>query len=200
MSRLQLVVICTAVVQLVVAAIRFVLVAANPGTRAGTILNFVALVVCGILGLVTQRTGAMSRSAVALNWVLAVLWSWGLLGAIGRATNDPELANWLPTVVGCTLAIIIPCAINGVAVAFLPKRTAGNPRTEAKPSHDNAYSRLADGSLDDVLLRFADLKAKGVVTDEQFAAMMAKLYSSLSTATPPETRVGDERSGPGVYR
>jgi hypothetical protein len=122
LNRLRITVVCTAAVQLVVALMWFGLIAANPNPRRGTVVNLVALVVAAMLALRAQHRGAMRRTTVTLNWLLAALWTWGLMAVTVRLGSDPDLARSATTIVVSTLAIIVPCIVNGIAVALLPRR------------------------------------------------------------------------------
>jgi hypothetical protein len=118
MSLLRWTVSLVALVQIAVAIWWFASVFPNPKT--GTVIN---LAILALLGLWTLRTRTAQRwhgFISLLNFFQAVMWGYSLPGAMGRVQD--HAAPVIGIMVIMTLAIIIPCVINGIAVLPLPRR------------------------------------------------------------------------------
>lgn len=122
MNPIRRTVLIVAIIQILVACIWFILILANPNSKTGTIINLFGLLGCGVLGLIAQKDGDMIRTAITLNWILVVLWSIGLIRVFSAFIGIPELYGALTIITVTTMAIIIPCAVNGVCLVMLPNQ------------------------------------------------------------------------------
>jgi hypothetical protein len=104
-----------ALVQMAVAIWWFVSVLPKPKT--GTVIHLAILALVGFWAISTRRAQRSHAVISLLNFYLAIAWGIGLTSM----EQTPHVAHpWL--VVAMTLAIIIPCIINGIAVLLLPRR------------------------------------------------------------------------------
>lgn len=115
LSCLRWTISLVALAQIAVAIWWFASVQAH--AKTATLIHLGMLATAGLWALRT-RVAQRSHGVVALlNFYLAFIWGVGLT-RLERATDVTN--PW--TVVAMTLAIIIPCVINGMAVLMLPRR------------------------------------------------------------------------------
>ncbi len=126
MNHIRLTVLVVALIQILIASLWLILVCFDPNPGTWTIVHLLALIGCGVLGLIARKNGQMIRTAIALNWILVILWSIGLLQIFSMFLSAPEHHDMLLLNTMMRLALIFPCVLNGfclIKLSHLKPRT-----------------------------------------------------------------------------
>jgi hypothetical protein len=116
-SPLRIVILVCALAQIAVALLWFNFLRTHPTKSQGLVLNLLALVGVGYASIFTARTGKFRKTVITLDWIIAVLWTIGSLIAFSELQEGGRIRA---IAIGSSLAVVLPCVINGIAVAFLP--------------------------------------------------------------------------------
>jgi Short C-terminal domain/Phospholipase_D-nuclease N-terminal len=106
-----------------------------------------------------------------------IVWIWILITILSDVFRDHELSGW-GKAAWVLFLVFIPFV---TALIYLIARGEGmreraiKQQAEAKQHFDSYVRDTAGTSAADELAKLADLKAKGTISDEEFARMKAKL-------------------------
>ena len=116
-------------------------------------------------------------------FALFFLWIWLLIMVFADIFRDHELSGWWKAlwVIGIIIFPFLGVLIYLIARGGSMAQRAARQQQRAQADFDTYVRSVADsggGSTADELARLADLKARGVITDEEFAQLKAKALAS----------------------
>jgi hypothetical protein len=94
-----------------------------PGSpHIGTIINLGLIFLAAILALYTQANGKFKKGAIILNWFEVSVWTLSLIPALIKISQSEKMSSHIGFAIAMTLALIIPCIVNGILIIWLPSR------------------------------------------------------------------------------
>jgi hypothetical protein len=109
-----------------------------------------------------------------------IIWIWLLITIFADIFRNKELSGFakalwiLFVIITPFLGVLIYLIVNGNS---MQERAMQQHATQAKMQRDYIQEAAGGGGSADELAKLADLKDKGVLTDEEFAAQKAKLLA-----------------------